>query len=126
MEYVPLSLQSPLYGLTVTHPVGQEATAILEGLSEEYDIDRLRPILDEIKEAGVQNVVVDLSRYSSTHRNLWLAFLNGALEMIDFQSRYFGIRLDEVSRGEPEPSFRRYITPKIAESLDAAVESLSR
>ena len=32
MEYKRMELQSPLYGLTVRNPVGQEATAVLENL----------------------------------------------------------------------------------------------
>ena len=125
MEYKPMELQSPLYGLAVRHPIGQEATAVLENLTDDYDIENLRPVLDEMKQAGVRNVVLDLSQFPATSRRQWLAFLDGAVAMAsDFETRYTGITADEAGAGEP--SFREYIAPKIAKCLDVAVESLSR
>ncbi len=125
MEYKPMKLQSPLYDLAVRNPVGQEATAVLEHLTEDYKLDNLRPILDEMKRTGVKNVVLDLSKFPATFRRHWLAFLDGAVAMaFGFEARYIGITVDEA--GSEEPSFRDYIAPKIAKSLDEAVESLSK
>ena len=124
MEYKPMKLQSPLYGLAIRHPVGQESTAVLENLTDDYKIDYLRPVLDEMKQTGVRNVVLDLSQFPATSRRQWLAFLDGAIAMAsDFETRYTGITADEAGAGEP--SFRDYIAPKIAESLDVAVQSFS-
>ena len=120
-----MKLQSPLYDLALRNPVGQEATAVLENLTEDYKLDNLRPILDEMKRTGVRNVVLDLSKFPATSRRQWLAFLDGAVAMASgFEARYIGITVDEAGSGEP--FFRDYITPKIARSLDDAVESLSK
>ena len=125
MEYKPMNLQSPLYDLVVRNPVGQETTAVLEYLTEDYKLDNLRPILDEMKRTGVRNVVFDLSKFPAKFRRGWLAFLDGAIAMASgFEARYTGITVDEAGSGEP--SFRDYIAPKIAKSLDDAVKSLSK
>lgn len=120
-----MGLQSPLYDLVVKNPAGQEATAVLENLTEAYEFDNLRPILDEMRKTGVRNVVLDLSQFSATVRGQWLAFLDGAVAMgSGFETRYTGITVDEAGSGEP--SFRDYISPKIAGSLDEAVESFNK
>jgi len=123
-----MELQSQLYGLSVRKPVGQEATAVLENLTEsfglEHGLDYLKPILAEMKQAGVRNVILDLSQFPETSKNRWIAFLDGIATAYDFEIRYTGITVDEVD--DITPSFTKHITPKIAESLDAAVESLSQ
>lgn len=125
MEYEQMELQSPLCGLVVRNPVGQAATAVLENLTDSYDIDNLKRVSDEMQRTGVRNVVIDLSQVPVITRRPWLAFLDGGFAGgYGFETRYIGITVDEASAGEP--GFGDYIAPKIAESLDAAVESLSR
>lgn len=124
MEYKSMELQSSLYGLAIKHPVGQEVTAVLENLTNDYKLAQLRPVLDEMKQTGVRNIVLDFSQFPAKSKGNWLAFLDGALAIAyGFKTRYTGITVDELAG---EPSFRDYIVPKIAESLDVAVESLSR
>jgi|GEM_PF-5310022 len=125
MEYKPMGLQSPLYGLAIRNPVGQEATAVLENLTAEYDINNLRPILDEMRRTGVKYIVLDFSQFPATSRGQWLPFLDGAIAMgSGFETRYTGITVDEAGSGEP--SFRDYIAPKIAGSLDEAVGGFNK
>ena len=123
MEYESIKLQGSLYGLAVRQPIGQGSTAVVENLTAAYSIEQLRPIFGEMKQAGVRNVVLDLSQFPVDSRRVWLAYMEGCfVRGFDFNTRYIGITVDEVAAAEK--SFRDIITPKIAVSLDAAVESL--
>jgi hypothetical protein len=125
MEYKPMQLKSQLYGLSVRYPVGQNETAVLEDLTEDYGLDRLRPVFDEMKKAGVKNVALDLSGFPEASRAKRLPFLEGALAiMCQFETRYSGINVNKTDFRDI--TFFEYISPKIANSIDAAVESFNR
>jgi len=117
-----MELKSPLYGVSVRTPVGHDATAVIENLTDSYGLDNLRPLFSELKEVGVRNVVLDLALYPRESRRRWAPFLYGMTS--DFETRYIGITAEEAV--SEDSSFRIFIVPIIAKSLDAAVESFSQ
>lgn len=124
MEYNDIKLNALLRGLTVRSPEGKSETAVIENLNSRYPMSNLRPILYVLKEAGVKNIVIDLSRFSLQSRRIGLLFLEGAVSMSsDFETRYIGTTIDEIS--VEEPHLRGYISQKIAKSLDEAVDSFN-
>ena len=112
MDYKPMELNSPLFGLVVRNPVGQEATAVLENLTDSYGTGNFMHILDEIKRLGVRNVILDLSQFPVISGLRLLIFLDNILTKAHgFETRYIG-----TYNG----------IPLFTGSLDAAVESFNR
>src|SRR3989344_6228911 len=122
MKYNDIKLNALLRGITVKSPEGRSETAVIENLTQEYRIDDLKPALYGLKKAGVRNIIIDLSKFLPQTRRAWLAFLDGMVSIgSGFNTRYVGTTIDEASTGEA--SFRKYISPKIASSLEEAVKS---
>ena len=122
MKYNDIKLNALLRGITVRSPEGRSETAVIENLTKAYHMDNLRPILYGLEKAGIKNIVIDLSKFPPQSRGAWIAFLDSTIAISSgFNAKYTGITMDEA--GSKEPSFMKYISPKIAGNLEEAVNS---
>lgn len=121
METKQTQLHPIIYGVIVKIISDRTDTAVLENFNDHYDVRNLRPFLDEIKRFGIKNFVVDFSQFSEGYQRQFFGLMDGAFTRARFNARYTGITVDKVCAGEGS-SYRDQIVPKIAESLQAAIE----
>lgn len=116
MRYKRMDLQLPLYDLVIQKPVGvgQPETAVIERLTIDYDPEYLKIVLDEMQDAGIWNIVLDLSMFPDGAKEERISFFEKLMLKRDFDAVYAGVRADQVDDEH---------VPLVAESIDAAVES---
>ena len=125
MNYTPIPLVAPLYGISVNKPVDRPDIAVVQGLTQHYDVARnLRPVMGELKQSGVENAVIDLSDFPEGFKGSWLMLLDDILVKAGHNTRYIGIEQEEAGRSDPLT--KRDTSKKIAGSLDTAVESFEQ
>ncbi|MEK6892524.1 MAG: hypothetical protein AABX25_05030 [Nanoarchaeota archaeon] len=122
MEYIPVRLQVPLYGMTVRTPVDGRTTAVLENLTDDgFSEERLLSVLRAIREAGIRNVVVDIPKLPKgiPPSLLALPVLEGLTAGLGLNVRYIVQNPNDIGPGDD--SFRRWVSPRIHGTLDEAV-----
>lgn len=124
MQYQHIKLQTPVQGLTVRSP-GTHVDTVVVGFTPDYDLEGLRSVMDEVTGRGVKNIVFDLSQTPERSQVPLVGFLDGAFAIATgLNTRYVGV--DRFQIDATEPSFQRYIGPKMATGIAAAVETFPR
>jgi hypothetical protein len=111
-------------GLSSRSPDTQRELVILTGLDSDYNNIDLYSFVSEMEEQGIKKVVLDMSKIP-THesRVRGLAFFEGAFHVKGIEAKYTGMGDKPVFN---PPSFGEYITPKLAKSIDSAVEDFTK
>ena len=96
MLYNIMQMDVLLHDLVVFRPLRQKATAVIEGMDESYDLNALPPVLQDLMRAGIQNVVVDLSKFSSDKKRPALPVIYCMAGMLSLNVGYSGIAAKEI------------------------------
>jgi hypothetical protein len=133
MELKTITMKARLHGLKMLHPAGQENIAIITNLTEHFHVDRLVKVLNELKEDGIVNLIIDYSRFSSSATSTLLPYIDNGLADNGFRVRYFGVNLPTVPLSEDRfrdiwnrsriQVFSEIYGKKIESNLECAVAS---
>ncbi len=124
MDYKEISLKSKSHGLSVSEPKSGKPVAIIENLYEDYSLNNLRPILDELKEKGKNKLVIDLSKYANDTRAGWMAFFEGAVAMLYYKSQS-GYKTKYLGIEELKADWLHDFKDKVSRNLEEAVQDIS-
>jgi len=124
MKYKEIPFKSDLNGLSVRSPEGHTNVAYIENLSQEYDIDKLKPVFGELlNNQSIEHLVIDLSKFPKDSKRLWLLFYTGVFLANAYprEIKPKFVNIEASVLGGLKPFFKS----RVAANLDEAIKSFS-